>query len=239
MTQNELLAQSPDPTEAADEASSPRALASWSLLRRALAGSLTDFEFVEEESNGATANATADPSSTPFVQYPFTRGLLTASERSAWGILSSSWLTATRPTANSISTGQPLGVVNSAEQRDEFFRRVVEGSRWHRYVIERFASLAEDAGRPGRPTLETLDRAWSRIESLLPPSTATPSVTPSENGGVDLFWQRQGWDVGIELGPDGVGFVWARHRPTGESDGGELELFVDYLRDVLATMSQD
>ena len=120
-----------------------------------------------------------------------------------------------------------------------YWRVVEDGSRWHRYVAERLQQLGEQTDRPDKPTLETLNMAWSIVDRLLPPSTSTPSVVPSEDGGVELFWQKGGWDVQVEIDSQGVGNVWTRDRNSGDNHYGSLRERREELLDVLGMLSTD
>lgn len=141
-----------------------------------------------------------------------------------------------------VSTFTELSIVGFERAVDEpstYWRVVEDGSRWHRYVAERFEQLCEQTDRSDKPTLETLNLAWSIVDRLLPPSTSTPSVLPSEGGGVELFWQKGGWDVQVEIDSHGAGNVWTRDRNSGDNHYGSLRERRDELLDVLGMLSTD
>ena len=119
------------------------------------------------------------------------------------------------------------------EDASPYWREAARRSRWRAYVAERFRQLAERIGEPGYPSLEALNRALHSVDFLLPPTTPTPSVLPSEEGGVELIWQRNGWDVQVELDEAGRDFVWTRERTSGEVTAGDLEELREILREIL------
>lgn len=124
-------------------------------------------------------------------------------------------------------------------QADDYWRVVSEGSRWHRVVAARLNQLSLQSDHPDYPSIELLNTAWSLIDDLLPPSTATPSVTPSEDGGVELFWQKRGWDVIVEISRADYVTVWTRDRKTGDEAFGVITERREELRDILADISAD
>lgn len=125
------------------------------------------------------------------------------------------------------------------DEPSAYWRVVEDGSRWHAYVAGRLRKLAEHAHQPDRPSLETLNLTWSIIDRLLPPSFATPSVLPSEDGGVELFWQKGGWDIQVEIDENGDGAVWTRDRNSGDDHYGSLRERREELLDVLRVLSTD
>jgi len=56
----------------------------------------------------------------------------------------------------------------------------------------------------GKPTTEVAARkAMNIITSLLSEGARAPAVVPVNNGGVQIEWHNGGWDVEIEVHPDG------------------------------------
>jgi hypothetical protein len=113
-------------------------------------------------------------------------------------------------------------------------------STWAEYVSSRLEELANRTHEHGKsyPDLEMLNRARMEIYGTLKADTPTPSVVPSEAGGVGLIWHKAGWDVEIEFDPEGS-FVWARDRSTGETIYEDLDTFRGELSDILTELSAD
>lgn len=141
--------------------------------------------------------------------------------------------------ASGPGVGTERSVVRSTADPEPLRRALEEGSRWYRYVHQRLTALSRQAGCDDRPSLETLNAIRSAVNYLLPPSTATPSVLPADDGGVELFWQKGGWDVILEFDRDGGGSVWTRERSTGDHRIGDLEVRREELLDVLRLLSGD
>ena len=110
--------------------------------------------------------------------------------------------------------------------------------RWQPYVSARFRALAEFSGQEGYPSLEMLTGALRRIETLLHPTTPTPSVIPGEDGTVELIWQRLGRDLQIVLGDEEGDWFWTRDRETQALEEGPLEDLRDVLRDLLRQIEE-
>lgn len=130
----------------------------------------------------------------------------------------------------------PLG---DDEYDGRYWTEALRRSRWRQYVSLRIEQLAEHVGSAGYPSLEALNRALSQLDRLLPEAAPTPNVLPSEDGGVDLIWQRHGWDVQIELDEGGEDFVWTRDRKSGEVITGDLDEFRDVVVDLLNSLSDE
>lgn len=111
-----------------------------------------------------------------------------------------------------------------------------QGPAWADYVARRIYELSAAGNRVEVPA-ERLRYAWNVVQDLLPHSAPTPSVTSSDDGGVALFWQRCGWDVVVELVPDGD-FIWARDRNSGGTVvAGGLDDLREELRDILLQLA--
>jgi len=90
-------------------------------------------------------------------------------------------------------------------------------SAWHGYVMRRLKDLREGRGDftgLERPTALVVGRAGDVASALFPSDTPAPSVVPSEDGEVEFYWHRAGWELEIDVGLEGV-WVWARHRASG------------------------
>jgi hypothetical protein len=138
---------------------------------------------------------------------------------------------------SSSSTKPGLSILRS--EPESYWRLVREGSRWHKVVAERLRQLGLQSNYPQYPSIELLNAAWSIVDELLPPSTATPSVTPSEEGGVELFWQKRGWDLIVEISPANSVTIWTRDRATGDESSGAIADRIEEFRDILANISAD
>jgi hypothetical protein len=85
-------------------------------------------------------------------------------------------------------------------------------SRWFSYVNMRLHQMAEhQLTSHAYPDAPIIQRAWSEAVSLFPLSAPTPSVVPSDEGGVAYVWHKRGWDLEIDVRQDGA-MVWARNR---------------------------
>lgn len=79
-------------------------------------------------------------------------------------------------------------------------------------------SVFEQEPYPGRLVLV---RSAMYARALLRAYVPTPSVVPSEEGGVTFVWHKGGWDVEIDVMPSEC-TVWARNRRTRESWSGDI-----------------
>jgi hypothetical protein len=107
-----------------------------------------------------------------------------------------------------------------------------------RYVLGRLQEMAE------APDLESgvlrdfpvLARAWTEGQLILGADTPTPSVVPSDEGGVTFVWHKGGWDVEVQVDPVET-TVWAQSRRTGTTWYGSLDDHRSELRALLREMS--
>jgi hypothetical protein len=98
-------------------------------------------------------------------------------------------------------------------------------SRWYGYVSNRLRELL--AGKYDFtgfqvPSAEVIDLAREVATSLFRSDTPTPSVVPSEDGDVLYIWHKAGWDLEINVGPEGAA-VWAYDRSAGKEWYGSLD----------------
>lgn len=82
--------------------------------------------------------------------------------------------------------------------------------RWLNYVMGRLDDL-ENAGDDLRPSADALASARTLVFQLLSDNTRSPSVVPSDNGGVMLAWHQAGVDLYLTF-EDRDSFAWARQR---------------------------
>jgi hypothetical protein len=97
-------------------------------------------------------------------------------------------------------------------------------SRWHRYVAQRLEALRKGEGdftglRPPRELV--ISRAWNFAATAFRSDTPTPSVVPTEDGGILFVWRKAGWELEIEIGA-AEDTVWARNRDSGVTLRGSL-----------------
>ena len=90
-------------------------------------------------------------------------------------------------------------------------------SRWMSYVYLRLESLLlnPDPEFNPYPTQEDIQAAWRVVQDVLRPETPTPSVVPSEDGGIQFVWHKAGWDIELDVDAWDAS-VWVRSRRTGE-----------------------
>ena len=105
----------------------------------------------------------------------------------------------------------------------DWLSQSVRPSRWIEYVAERLSQMEDNRLSDVEPTLQmgaTL-QAWYVALRYFPPNTPTPSVVPSENGGVQFVWHKGGWDVEFEVENNEV-FIWARSRESKDTWHGSV-----------------
>ncbi len=111
-----------------------------------------------------------------------------------------------------------------------------EPSRWKEYVSKRLVQIearaADETSEDPYPSAELVRVAHLVVARLFSPSTPTPSVVPSEEGGVSFVWHKGGLDVEIEVGEDEI-FVCANRRASGDSFYGSLTEHYELIQGVL------
>jgi hypothetical protein len=140
-------------------------------------------------------------------------------------------------------SGLFVAATDTTERQPEAIKAAFDSSRtssrWHWYVSRRLREL--EAGEYDFtdlqvPTSQVVQRARDVASSLFKPETPTPSVVPSGEGDVLYIWHKAGWDLEIDIGPEGTA-VWARDRHAGRELYGSLEeqrAWVSGLLDFLA-----
>ncbi len=137
------------------------------------------------------------------------------------------WQTLVAPsTQQSISSIAP-----PQKRRAEQTNAERRGCRWWEHVQRRFKQLATEPAATG-VTAECLEMAANTLRSVLPLTAPSPSVVPTGEGSVEVFWQKNGWDVIIDIGPNSS-TVWIRDRSTSQEDFGQLNDLRDRLAAVL------
>lgn len=115
--------------------------------------------------------------------------------------------------------------------------------RWFNYVNRRLDALEAypqsdptDPEAYPKPPPETIRSAWRVAHMLFDRGTATPTVVPAEEGGVEFAWHKNGWDLVISVLPEET-FVWARNPLTGENWSYPLLERFERVRTILANLS--
>lgn len=95
---------------------------------------------------------------------------------------------------------------------------------WFATKLERLDRLAaledgwdgDGSSAPAPLVIDTARRLTAVLAMLaeVAPTTA-PQFVPTVAGGVDIVWHAGGWNVEIEIPPDGTIEVWARHKERG------------------------
>jgi hypothetical protein len=115
-------------------------------------------------------------------------------------------------------------------------------TRWGPYVEQRLDDIRQGKGREhwegDWPAPAVADAAWTTAAETLPDEAPTPSVVPTEEGGIDLVWHKGGWDIEIEIDREGSALLWMWDRSDGPDDSGPLEEGRDRLRALLGELSK-
>jgi hypothetical protein len=117
---------------------------------------------------------------------------------------------------------------------------LVDVPRWAGYVRERLTDLrlaAYDFTGLQVPAEWLVDRAWLVANSYLSPATIPPSIVPSSEGNVLFIWHKAGWDVEIEISPEGTS-AWAYNQRSGEEWSGSLDERQTELKELLGVLSR-
>lgn len=104
---------------------------------------------------------------------------------------------------------------------------------WLKEVVRRLnVAVAVAASEPGwRPMTDTAVISSLRaLRSVMTVDSIRPSVTPTPEGGLQFEWHEAGWDVEIEVEPDGSIDTWGQHLHNGGTFDGPLGGNADNLR---------
>ncbi len=100
--------------------------------------------------------------------------------------------------------------------------------------VVRCLNIAVDAARaePGwQPiTYTAVIRSLEALRDVMSVDSARPSLTPTPEGGLQFEWHDAGWDVEIEIEPDGRVETWGQHLHNGAAFDGPFASTVDCLR---------
>jgi hypothetical protein len=113
--------------------------------------------------------------------------------------------------------------------------------RWFNYVKRRLDELeqaddVDDEDTYPKPPLETILKAWETGCRLFKSNTPTPSVVPSDEGGIEFAWHKYGWDLVISIVSRGT-LVWARNRTLGENWSYPLEERYEKVQGILESLA--
>jgi hypothetical protein len=138
--------------------------------------------------------------------------------------------------SHGMATQPTLTLVNDSSSMLRNVRVTREAAPWVDYVSCRLDAIAENT-ELGLPAAEVINRARSWILHLLPPGAPAPAVLPSEDGGIDFVWHRDGWNVEIGVEPDGTETVWTWNRDSDEEVFGDLEEHRDLVVDLIRALT--
>lgn len=91
--------------------------------------------------------------------------------------------------------------------------------------LEAMSKLTDDWDGYGSPAPkeQTLVLSLKVLGQFAPTSVATPAVAPTTAGGVQFEWHQGGWDVEVEVFPDGRAVAWGENHRTHETFYGSVE----------------
>lgn len=91
--------------------------------------------------------------------------------------------------------------------------------------IEAMSKLTDDWDGYGSPAPEeqTLITSLRVLSQFMPTSVVAPAVAPTTTGGVQFEWHQGGWDIEVEVFPDGRAVAWGENQGTQETFYGSVE----------------
>lgn len=103
-----------------------------------------------------------------------------------------------------------------------------DASDWIQAVLNRLRSISEltddwDGYGSPAPERQTLIAALEVLRQFMPTSVATPAVAPTTVGGVQFEWHQGGWDIEVEVLPDGRAVAWGENISSQETFHGSVE----------------
>jgi hypothetical protein len=83
-------------------------------------------------------------------------------------------------------------------------------------VEQRLNDIRQGKGRAGWegewPAPAVADAAWKTATETLPGEAPTPSVVPTEEGGIEFMWGKGGWHIELEVCGDSQTLLWMWNR---------------------------
>ncbi len=104
---------------------------------------------------------------------------------------------------------------------------------WITEVVRRLnIAVAAAASEPGwQPiTKIAIIRGLQTLRSVMSADSSRPSLAPTPEGGLQFEWHDAGWDVEIEVEPDGTVETWGRHLRNGTTFDGAFANTSDSVR---------
>lgn len=91
--------------------------------------------------------------------------------------------------------------------------------------LEAMSKLMDDWDGYGSPAPEkqTLIASLEVLNQFMSTSVAAPAVAPTTTGGVQFEWHQGGWDIEVEVFPDGRAVAWGENHSTQETFYGSVE----------------
>lgn len=104
---------------------------------------------------------------------------------------------------------------------------------WITEVVRRLnIAVAAAASEPGWPpiTNTAIVRGLQTLRSVMSADSSRPSLAPTPAGGLQFEWHDAGWDIEIEVEPDGTAETWGRHLHNGTTFDGAIANTADRVR---------
>ncbi len=118
-------------------------------------------------------------------------------------------------------------------------RTVAQRSRGGEYVkerLDRIESAIDRENGSSYPDSAIVNKARLFYDSMFGSRTPTPSVVPSEDGGISFVWHKGGFDLDIEVGDSEV-YVCVYHRESAASYYGSSREHLVVALKVLESIS--
>ncbi len=104
---------------------------------------------------------------------------------------------------------------------------------WITEVVRRLnIAVAAAATEPGwQPITNTaIIRGLQTLRSVMSADSSRPSLAPTPEGGLQFEWHEAGWDIEVEVEPDGTVETWGRHLHHGATFDGAFANTADNVR---------
>ncbi|MBV8193882.1 MAG: hypothetical protein JOY64_29445 [Alphaproteobacteria bacterium] len=104
----------------------------------------------------------------------------------------------------------------------------VSEPKWPREVLSKLTSLLKltdgwDSYGARAPSWDAAMFALAVLDSVMQPSTPSPSVVPTSSGGVQLEWHVNKMDLEIHVEGPYAGDYWWRDHVSGKEDFGDID----------------